>query len=197
MKDNESAGETHSGSTSTSTSTTTTTTAKPVTTSTYQPTTQTSITTLPPKKQSVVSSTSTPNHYLSTTTKSFDSDLIDEDEYEYDDDYLTTDGKDLQSYQDSSKSVERLFSFWLGWKFRPGKSVQKDKLSNSNIVLIVSVYLFQILKRTTTKRAWPSTCSLPNNSSSIKIMERANCSLPWNQPYRSNSSNFKMVERLR
>lgn len=105
IKDNESAGETHSGSTSTSTSTTTSTTAKPATTSTYQPTTQTSITTLPPKKQSVVSSTSTPNHYLPTTPKSFDSDLIDEDEYEYDDDYLTTDGKDLQNYQDSSKSI--------------------------------------------------------------------------------------------
>lgn len=93
-------GEPRSESTSTSTSTTSTTTARPTSTSTYKPTTPAS--TLPPKKSGGSSTTiSTPTHYLSTTAKPFD-ELIDDDEYEYEDDYLTTDGKDLQNYQDSS-----------------------------------------------------------------------------------------------
>lgn len=50
------------------------------------------------------SSTSNPSNYYTTTTiRSIGSDHEDDVEYEYDDDYLTTDGKDLHTYDDTSK----------------------------------------------------------------------------------------------
>lgn len=54
------------------------------------------------KKLSLISvkTTSSPTHYVTTTGKSYNTDITDEDEYDYEDDYLTTDGKELQNYRE-------------------------------------------------------------------------------------------------
>lgn len=94
-------------STTSTTSTTTTTTTS--TTTTRQPSTTIVTTIQPPnirtaiplKKLSILSvTTSSPTHYVTTTGKSYNTDITDEDEYDYEDDYLTTDGKELQNYRE-------------------------------------------------------------------------------------------------
>lgn len=58
------------------------------------------------KKPSLPSTTPTLTtaHYLPATNKPFgDESLADDDEYEYEDDYFTTNSKDLQNYQNQSK----------------------------------------------------------------------------------------------
>lgn len=94
----------------TSTTTTTTTTTTSTTTTTRKPSTTTVTTIQPPnirtaiplKKLSIISvkTTSSPAHYVTTTGKSYNTDITDEDEYDYEDDYLTTDGKELQNYRE-------------------------------------------------------------------------------------------------
>ncbi len=57
---------------------------------------------IPLKKLSIISvkTTSSPTHYVTTTGKSYNADITDEDEYDYEEDYLTTDGKELQNYRE-------------------------------------------------------------------------------------------------
>lgn len=55
-------------------------------------------------KKKLESTTSNPSNYFTTTTiRTIGSDHEEDEDYEYDDDYLTTDGKDLHTYDDLSK----------------------------------------------------------------------------------------------
>lgn len=61
-------------------------------------------TVIPLKKLSLLSvkTTSSPAHYVTTTGKSYNADITDVEDYdEYDEEYLTTDGKDLPNYDES------------------------------------------------------------------------------------------------
>lgn len=55
------------------------------------------------KPASTIGTTKPTPQYVSSTEKPYDSDeLLDDEEYEYDDDYYTTNGKELQDYQNQS-----------------------------------------------------------------------------------------------
>lgn len=62
-------------------------------------------TTMQPPPTTTVETTT---HYVTTTkvtttVKNYGDELPEDEEYEYDDDYLTTDSRELQNYQDTSK----------------------------------------------------------------------------------------------